>query len=199
MPELSSLPVDTVPFPHVLYTNCELRVIKSLSSSDRKRPQEVFSPTSWSKKEQLWAHTILLRALASWVLKISQDGDHTSTFCKRFHRFLTTKKVFFTYILNLPWFYLCLFFSSPFSHVPLKSLASSSQQPPCRYSQAAVCPPQSHPCSRLNKPTSLSLSSLAKCSSSQQHDGPLLNLLQFIQCLSCTGGSQNWRQYLNVV
>lgn len=48
--------------------------------------------------------------------------------------------------------------------------------------------PQSHLCSRLNKPSSLSLSSLAECSSPQPSWWPSANLFQFIQYISCSGG-----------
>lgn len=43
--------------------------------SGLKGPQGISSPITYSKQDQLWIQTKLLRAISSWVLKTSKSGD----------------------------------------------------------------------------------------------------------------------------
>lgn len=151
-----------------------------------REPQGSLDQPDGPRKHNCESTLCCSRLLSIWIFKTSEDGECMTYFGKCFYCFLLWNR----FSLPTDWISLGLIlanFSYPSvmhhwgacSISPVTLLAGTAR--------LVSCPLQSHPFFRLNKPSSLSFSSLAKCSS--LHLGsPLLNLVLFIQCLSCSEG-----------
>lgn len=123
------------------------------------------SPTSCSKQGQLWSQIRLIRLSPHKVLKASEQGDYTTAWRNLFPCLtdFTVKQFFFISSIKFSCFKCC-----PLSLVllPLTTVnrLAPSWQPPCGHWKACSSS-WNHLFSRLNKSSSISLSSQDECSS----------------------------------
>jgi len=116
-------------------------------------------PASMSR--DIFNQTRLLRALSNLTLNVSRDGESTTSLgnlCQCFIA-LSVKNFFLVSNLNLPSFSLKPLPLVLSLHALVKSPSPAFLQAPFKYWKAAIRSPQSPLFSRLNSPSSLSLSS----------------------------------------
>lgn len=144
---------------------------ESQDNSSWKWPQEVSSPTSWSKRGQLWGQTRLLRAFSSQVLKSCKNGAGTASLGSLHHYLAVLMEKRFSSLLSTYAHYFWLSHPAPSWGAQLWLLVDSLQPlGGCKVPQRCLL-------SRPNQPSYPSTSWPGKCSSPQCLGGVSAELL----------------------